>query len=342
MSLRRIGAAAALPVVVLALLSFIAAPGWASGGVKLCVPTKPNQPTKTPNAKGECTGGSTVMELGAEGKEGKTGPTGPAGPEGKNAFTPEQEELLKSVLPYLKFNSHGVGGKPTIQVSGANLQIVDGEGKTETVNGAGNLVLGYDDETQCFLQPDFQTGSHNLILGQSQGFSSYGSIVGGVCNKDAGPESLVVGRQNTVEGAESSITGGGGNQATGVQAVIGGGGSNLATGLRAVVAGGSGNEAGENSTVSGGLQNIANGPGGSVFGGSANTAGHQASVFGGELNVAKAPGSAVVGGQANTASNVFATVSGGFENTTSGKYSSIFGGIEQTVTKNFETLPVIP
>ena len=47
------------------------------------------------------------------------------------------------------------GGKPTIQISGANLQLVNGSGSTETLNGAGNLVIGYDE------MPGTQTGSHN-------------------------------------------------------------------------------------------------------------------------------------------------------------------------------------
>lgn len=52
-----------------------------------------------------------------------------------------------------------VGGKPTIRLSGANVQIPNGEGSTNTTNGAGNLIIGYDEN------PQTQTGSHNLIGG---------------------------------------------------------------------------------------------------------------------------------------------------------------------------------
>src|SRR5947209_9712255 len=38
----------------------------------------------------------------------------------------------------------GVGGKPTVEFSDVNVQIVDGTGATSTVNGTGNLVVGYD------------------------------------------------------------------------------------------------------------------------------------------------------------------------------------------------------
>src|SRR5256885_13306260 len=39
----------------------------------------------------------------------------------------------------------GAGGKPTVQFAAVNVQIVNGAGKTESVNGKGNLVLGYDE-----------------------------------------------------------------------------------------------------------------------------------------------------------------------------------------------------
>src|SRR5438105_7935709 len=42
------------------------------------------------------------------------------------------------------FVASGVGGKPTVQFSGVNVQVVDGSGSTSTINGTGNLVLGYN------------------------------------------------------------------------------------------------------------------------------------------------------------------------------------------------------
>jgi hypothetical protein len=39
-------------------------------------------------------------------------------------------ETLDKPLPHLKYQEQGVGGKSTIQVTGANLQIVSGSGKT--------------------------------------------------------------------------------------------------------------------------------------------------------------------------------------------------------------------
>jgi hypothetical protein len=77
-----------------------------------------------------------------------------------------------------------------------NVQIVNGEGKTELVNGAGNLVIGYDENAGRT-----QTGSHNVILGEEQAFSSFGG--------------LVTGYGNTISGREASVSGGALNTASG-------------------------------------------------------------------------------------------------------------------------------
>jgi hypothetical protein len=104
-----------------ALGCLVASQAAAAGGTKVCVPTaKEGKPLVTPKA-GVCKAGYALTELGAEGKEG---------PEGKSGFTAEEVALLKSVLPYLKFAASGVGGKPTIQFSGVNVQILSGAGKT--------------------------------------------------------------------------------------------------------------------------------------------------------------------------------------------------------------------
>jgi hypothetical protein len=42
-----------------------------------------------------------------------------------------------------------VNGYPTVRVSAANLQVVNGQGGTDKINGLGNLVVGYDE-----LRPD--------------------------------------------------------------------------------------------------------------------------------------------------------------------------------------------
>src|SRR5262249_342423 len=87
------------------------------------------------------------------GAKGARGPAGLSGLEGaagaKGADQPESTELatLRAMLPYIKFVPAGVGGKPTIQFTGVNVQLVSGAGKSwSPPNGTGNLVLGYDEE----------------------------------------------------------------------------------------------------------------------------------------------------------------------------------------------------
>jgi hypothetical protein len=54
-----------------------------------------------------------------------------------------------------------------------NVQIVNGQGTTASANGLGNLIIGYDEGTQK------RTGSHNLVLGEQQSFTSYAGLIGG-------------------------------------------------------------------------------------------------------------------------------------------------------------------
>jgi hypothetical protein len=77
------------------------------------------------------------------------------------------QATLISILPYISFNATGIDGRPTIRITGANVQIIDGSGTTSTVNGTGNVILSYDEN------PGKQTGSHNLILGEKNAYTSY-------------------------------------------------------------------------------------------------------------------------------------------------------------------------
>jgi hypothetical protein len=128
------------------------------------------------------------------------------------------------------------------------VQIVNGEGKTASENGAGNLVIGYDE------LPKEQTGSHNLILGALQAFTSYGGIDAGV--------------GNTISAPYASISGGALNTASGNASSVSGGSQNISSALRSSVSGGMGNTASGNlSSVSGGAENKAKGIASSILGG---------------------------------------------------------------------------
>jgi Collagen triple helix repeat (20 copies) len=70
-------------------------------------------------------------EQGVRGEKGETGSQGEPGEPGLSLLSKTEQETLKSILPYIKFEDKGVDEKPTIQISGANVQIVNGEVSTE-------------------------------------------------------------------------------------------------------------------------------------------------------------------------------------------------------------------
>jgi hypothetical protein len=303
---------------VFALLALTAAPSWAAGGSKLCVPKAEGAALVTPK-HGKCRKGYKLTLMGAEGKagvqgkagaDGKQGPEGKTGPEGKAGFTPEQAEQLKALLPYLRFVGKGVAGKPTVQFSGVNVQVVNGEGKTQTTNGVGNLVIGYDENESAAAQ----TGSHDLIVGIRQQYSSYGG--------------LVAGEESAITAPFASVSGGKGGKATGEYASVSGGAGNTASALYASISGGYAN------TASG----LAAAP--SISGGWVNTASASyASISGGKGNTASGYTASVSGGESNSASGQYASVSGGLKNASKGNYSSVLGGHLEEATALYEHKP---
>jgi hypothetical protein len=310
MSAGRTSARAALIAVGVGVsVLLMAAPSWAAGGTKLCIPTGENAPVKTPLSNGTCastkTEKYTLTELGAEGKEGKQGPEGKEGkqgkegkegPEGKLPLSEEEEATLKGILPCIKSVAKGIDEKPTVQFHGCNVQIVNGEGHTDTTNGTGNLVIGYDkrrcanglegassgEQETCELCGEkegckplqLQTGSHNLILGAKQTFTSFGGIITGENDAITAPFASVTGGElNTASNRFATVSGGAGNKASGVDATVSGGGDSVASGNSAAVSGGLFNKAtGYHASVTGGRANTANGEFSSIFGGQEQTA----------------------------------------------------------------------
>jgi hypothetical protein len=59
-------------------------------------------------------------------------------------------------------------------ITGANLRIVNGLGTTDTTNGLGNLIVGYNESRGG---ENVRTGSHNVVVGQQHNFSRFGGIV---------------------------------------------------------------------------------------------------------------------------------------------------------------------
>jgi hypothetical protein len=170
-----------------------------------------------------------------------------------------------------------------VRFTGANLQLVNGTGKTDTTNGRGNLILGYDlardDETYVCSDGQFlgqepcertgqtwavshKTGSHDLVIGDKNNYSQYGGLVVGLYNTSNAPSASVSGgMSNTARAPAASVSGGRDNKATGLYSSVSGGQGNTANAIAASVSRGVGNTAGEIfASVSGGLRRTAAGP----------------------------------------------------------------------------------
>lgn len=183
-----------------------------------------------------------------------------------------------------------------ITISGANLNIVNGMGNTETTNSLGNLVIGYN-ESRGPEEPDIRTGSHMLVIGKWNDFSSFGGIVTGSYNEtSARYASIIGGFRSIASGNWSTVTGGAENVASRDFAAVSGGLENEASGFASWVGGGA-----QNSAIS-----------------------DYSTVSGGELNVAGERAS-VSGGYSNTASGLYSSISGGQEHTATGPYDWIAG-----------------
>lgn len=173
-------------------------------------------------------------------------------------FSESEETQLKALLKYMTVESSGVGGQPTVKLTGANLQVASGPSEAET-NGKGNVVVGLDEE------PFAQTGSNNLVVGgNAQEFTSYGG--------------MVMGSHNNIKAPFATVTGGEHNTASETSASVSGGYENTASGETASVSGGEVNTASAvDSWIGGGLEN-------DVFARSPTERGLAASIFGGKQN----------------------------------------------------------
>jgi hypothetical protein len=183
---------------------------------------------------------------------------------------------LQTQLSAAEIRIAGIEGKLTfltvtgsdMYITGANLHIVNGLGATNgyptdprstdpnltTVNGTGNLIIGYDGAN--VFSPGGRSGSHNLVVGDGHTYDSFAGIVGGRDNGILAPYatvsggrtnvvsssygSIVGGAFNTVDGSTGAILGGNGNFASAIDATVAGGNQNSATARFSSVSGGSG------------------------------------------------------------------------------------------------------
>ena len=234
----------------------------------------------------------------------------------------------------------GLGGTAkTLRLTGANFQIVNGLGATNgnpadptattgTTNAMGNLIVGYNEFGN--LAGDVRTGSHNIVVGHQNTYTTFGGLVAGEENTIDGPYCAVTGgRRNTSTGLASAVSGGNSNLANGDWSSVSGGYGNVASGITSSVSGGADNLASALfSSASGGRDNIASGSASSVSGGADNEAGAaNSSVSGGSDNVAAAGAASISGGQNNVIFGLYASISGGYGNRADGPHAFVGGGV---------------
>ena len=170
---------------------------------------------------------------------------------------------------------------PHIIFTGANLHVRSGSGTTSDNTPLGNLVIGYDSDSESIDDLGCgdsvsnihanRNGSHNLIIGDCHEFIGSGGFVAGFSNRISNDSvSVSGGRYNDANKVFSSVSGGACNTA---------GSAPTATCDSAIL--------GEASSVTGGVGNLVSGT--------------WSSVNGGGSNVASGQGSSVGGGQSQTA-----------------------------------------
>jgi hypothetical protein len=237
----------ALAAFVAALALGVAGASSASASTFLCVPEASGATVTSGGTEGKCNAGNTSVKL----------------PGAADLAT------LGSILPHIKFVESGIGGKPTVEFEGVNVQIVKGG---EVVNGAGNLVIGSDKNAGKHEQ----AGSENLIVGDNHtyGTGAFGDIIGGYANTALTSGDVVFGASNTVTGgAVESVLGGEENTVSAATSTVAGGRKNSASLRWSSILGGQGNTAsGFSSAVGGGYKNTASGELSGVFGGKELTA----------------------------------------------------------------------
>ena len=76
-------------------------------------------------------------------------------------------------------------GLQEVVITGANLRIVNGLGRTDCTdndghpipdcpNGLGNLIVGYNELRE--FRENIRTGSHNVVVGMQHNFSRFGGV----------------------------------------------------------------------------------------------------------------------------------------------------------------------
>ncbi len=156
------------------------------------------------------------------------------------AATPVEQELLTDLSAYLDVDT----SSSTLLVTGANVQIVNGVGTTDSTNRRGNLILGYNEDASGYEGSGMREGSHSLVMGMNHAYTGYANLVQGDSSSVTGNYGAVIGgRGLDVYGEGGVVVGGTSNRSDGRGSVVVGGAANAATGDYSTVIGGGANSA---------------------------------------------------------------------------------------------------
>jgi prophage DNA circulation protein len=138
-------------------------------------------------------------------------------------------DIIPDLGKYIKVDTNVLNGVtgPHILITGANVHVRSGSGFTDdninvggTLKGLGNLIIGYNESPAALSR----AGSHNLVGGSLNSFSSFGGMVFGIRNTLSGQYATIAsGDTNTASGVAASVLGGNQNRATGSNSTVYGG-----------------------------------------------------------------------------------------------------------------------
>lgn len=171
-------------LAALAIAATLGLSGTAHAGSWMCIPDAAGATVVSGGATGTCTGATPV----------------------KVPTTAADQQKLIDMLPYMNFQAAGIGGKPTIQIKGANLQVR----KTSDMvpkDGTGNVIIG---DGVNYRNATNRAGSDNLVVGWDNEWNGVSNVLVGQFHKSDGTTNLIAGRQNSSSGSGNVMAGVGG------------------------------------------------------------------------------------------------------------------------------------
>ena len=247
--------------------------------------------------------------------------------------------LVNALLPLLSVEAGDHG--PVVLLSGANLQVVNGEGSTETVNGLGNVIIGYDEATTDTEVEDVKEASHSIIAGKGHRYEGYGGIITGEENYLQGNNSVILATTGSSSASDFTvILAGYGHEISALAggAILGGANHHISSLSSGVIVSGNNHTLGAPDSsdgdgtanhifIGGGVSGVATADYATVLGGSESTVtGEQGTVVGGESGWAAGQASLVAGGSGSKASGYASLSAGGEANDAQDLVSSVVGG----------------